>query len=258
MWGKLFSSLSIKGKCVVAQSSWLQAMLLMFGLLSFGLVAGAGLARANDEADKKGEAEKKPVAADSRHEEAHAVKADSHGHDATDLTHANGTAELGSPSAMKFDLAIATFVVFALLLALLTKFAWGPISEALDHRENHIANMIATAEQNAQASEKRLRDLETQLAAQADAAREAINQARREGELQRDKILAEAQIGAQREKDRAIEEIRSAKNMALREIDQKSVNTAVDLAKNIIHREVKQADHAQLIQDSLAQFQSRN
>lgn len=181
-----------------------------------------------------------------------------HAHDTTDLGHGNGTDELGTPAALPFDLAVATFVVFVCLMLLLTKFAWGPISTALDGREQHIAEMISTAEKNAQASEMRMKELEARLAAQAEAARDAINQARHEGEIQKEKILAEAQAAAKREKDKAIEEIRSAKNVALHEIAQKSVNTAVDLAKSIIRREVKPADHEKLIADSLAQFHSQN
>jgi F-type H+-transporting ATPase subunit b len=188
-------------------------------------------------------------------------KADDHGghaHDTTDVGHGNGTGELLTPAALPYDLAIGTFVVFMLLMLLLTKFAWGPISESLDKRESHIADMISTAEKNARASEQRMKELERQLAVQAESAREAINLARREGEVQKDKILAEAQAAAQREKDRAVAEIRDAKNVALHEIAQKSVNTAVDLAKNIIRREVKSSDHEQLIKDSLAQFHSNN
>ena len=181
-----------------------------------------------------------------------------HAHDTTDIGHGNGTDQLGTPAALPFDLAVATFVVFICLMALLTKFAWGPISTALDQREQHIAEMISTAEKNAHASESRMKELEAQLAAQAEGVRDVINQARREGDSQKEKIIAEARSAAQREKEKAIEEIRSAKNLALREIAQKSVNTAVDLAKNIIHREVKPADHAKLIEDSLAQFHSKN
>lgn len=175
------------------------------------------------------------------------------GHD-TDLSHANASDELHSPAQMKFDLAIATFIVFVLLVALLGKFAWGPISQGLDKREQHIATMIADAERNAKETQLRLHELEARLAAQAEEARQAISAARREGEIVKEKLVSEAAAAAQAEKDRALEEIRNAKNVALREIAQKTVNTAVDLAKNLIHREVRPEDHVQLINDSLSKF----
>lgn len=184
------------------------------------------------------------------------AETDSHGHADTDLSHANASDDLNSPSQVRYELAIATFVVFLLLVALLGKFAWGPISQGLDKREQHIATMIADAERNAAESESRLRELEARLAAQAEEARQAISAARREGDVLKERIVGEAHDAAQLEKERALVEIRSAKNAALREIAQKSVNTAVDLAKNLIHREVNAGDHAQLIKDSLAQFEN--
>src|SRR4051794_33128053 len=56
-------------------------------------------------------------------------------HDQYDLSHANAGPNLNKPEEFKSDLAIYTFVVFMLLLALLTKFAWGPISQGLAKRE---------------------------------------------------------------------------------------------------------------------------
>lgn len=174
----------------------------------------------------------------------------------TDVGHGNAGSDLHNPTEIRFDLSIATFVVFALLFALLAKFAWGPISQGLDKREQHIATMIADAERNAKETQMRLQELEARLAAQAEEARQAISAARREGEILKEKLVGEAHDAAQQEKDRALVEIRSAKNAALREIAQKSVNTAVDLAKSLIHREVNAGDHAQLIKDSLAQFEN--
>jgi oligoendopeptidase F len=74
----------------------------------------------------------------------------------------------------------------------------------------------------------------------------------------KDKIVAEAQSAAAKERDRAVAEIASAKNQALREIAQQSVSTAISLASNIIRREVKPEDHDKLIADSLSKFSNLN
>ncbi|MFO0869375.1 MAG: F0F1 ATP synthase subunit B [Pirellulales bacterium] len=198
---------------------------------------------------------------------------DSHGgggghghHDPTDLSHANdgpGHANL-APRALtgiqelKSDLAIYTFVVFLLLLGVLLKFGWKPIMAGLDKREQGIRDLIAQTERNSAEAAAALRQHQSQLAAAADEARELLSQARREAEKAREEILAEARTAAQRERDRALEDIAAAKNLALREIAQKSVNTAVGLAGRILQREVSTADHAALIQEALEQFPSRN
>ena len=71
-------------------------------------------------------------------------------------------------------------------------------------------------------------------------------------------IVAEAQAAAAKERDRAVADIHAAKNQALQEIAQKSVNTAISLASNIIRREVKPEDHDKLIHESLQKFSSLN
>ena len=52
----------------------------------------------------------------------------------------------GRPEEFQTDLAIWTFVVFVVLLAILWKFAWGPIVAGLEKREQGIAEHIAAAE----------------------------------------------------------------------------------------------------------------
>ena len=60
------------------------------------------------------------------------------------------------------------------------------------------------------------------------------------------------------ERDRAVADINIAKNQALDQIAQKSVQTAVSLASNIIRREVKPQDHEALIGEAVNQFSKLN
>ena len=85
-----------------------------------------------------------------------------------------------------------------------------------------------------------------------------IDKARRDGEVQKQEILSEAQAAAADEKDRALRAITAAKDVALGEIAQKSVDEAFALAGKIVRRELKTSDHAILIQETLEQFPSSN
>ena len=194
-----------------------------------------------------------------------AAKADGHDdhkggahHDPHDLGHGNASSSLTSPADVKFDSAIYSFVVFMLLLLILGKFAWGPITEGLDKRERSIEGKIAEAHHSALKAAEQLKQYEAKLAAAAEEAKEIAMGARREAEIARDQILAEAKTGAQRERDRAIEEIAAAKNVALQEIAEKSVNMAVRLASSLVQREIKPAEHAQLIREAVDTFPSAN
>lgn len=174
-----------------------------------------------------------------------------------DNSHSNATADLEKPEQYnRFDLSIYTFVVFALLMALLYKFAWGPIAKGLDARESGIAKMIADAKHASETAAKQLQQYEARLAQAQEEAGKIIGEARRQAETVAASIKSEAEAAAQKERDRAVAEIAGAKNQALREIAQKSVTTAVDLAGKIIRREVREADHQQLIAESLSRFNS--
>jgi F-type H+-transporting ATPase subunit b len=175
-----------------------------------------------------------------------------------DNSHKNGTASLMAPEEVRYDLSIYTFIVFALLMALLYKFAWGPIAKGLDVREASIAKMIADAKMASETASKQLQQYELRLAQAQEEAGKIIAEARRQADTVAVSIKAEAEAAAQKERDRAVADIETAKNQALREIAQKSVSTAVDLAGKIIRREVRESDHQQLIAESLNRFSNSN
>jgi F-type H+-transporting ATPase subunit b len=180
------------------------------------------------------------------------------GEHAHDPAHGDASSALASPADLRFDLSIYTFLVFLILLAVLYKFAWGPIAAGLEKREQTIAKQIADAEHASAMAAKQLQEYERKLAVATEEARAIVTQARQDAVTAKDKIVAEAQAAAAKERDRAVADIHSAKNQALREIAEKSVSTAISLASNIIRREVKPEDHDKLITDSLQKFSNLN
>lgn len=163
-----------------------------------------------------------------------------------------------SPLPFDPDLAIFTVIVFVILLLVLGKFAWGPIIEGLDKRENSVAEQIEQAKENNEKAAAMLAEYEERLAVASNEAKEMVEEARRDSESTRERIVAEAEAAAAREKERALEAIRLAKEAALHDLTKQSVDQAVALAKGIVRREVKAEDHAQLIQETLDKFPSRN
>ncbi len=175
-----------------------------------------------------------------------------------DLSHANATKALENAVNFKSDLAIYTLIVFVVLLAVLGKFAWGPIMDGLAKREQAIADTIDDATRSAEDAQKQLQAYQTQLASAADEVRDLLDKARRDAETQKQEIVTQAQETAKFEKDRAVKEITAAKNQALAELARESVDTAVGLAGKIIRRQLNAADHTQLIEESLRRFPSEN
>ena len=185
---------------------------------------------------------------------------ESHGgahHDPYDLAAANAGETQSSMFELRADLAIATLIVFLLLLAVLYKFAWGPIAEALDRREQGIANQIEEARRSNEQAQTLLAEHEARLAAASEEVREILDTARRDAETQKTSIIAEAEKAAVAEKDRAVREIAAAKNNALQELAETSVDQAIGLAGQIVGKQLNKDDHKKLIEDAINQFPSK-
>jgi F-type H+-transporting ATPase subunit b len=187
--------------------------------------------------------------------------AEDHGadHDHADHAHAIGHEGVsGDPHEFKADLAIYTFIVFMLLLGILWKFAWGPITEGLEKREHGIAENIAAAERSHQQAKAMLAEYERKLASSADEVRAIIDEARRDAEHTQQEILAKARADAQAERDRSLREIETAKDQALKELGERGANLAVDLAGKIVRAQLNPADHTRLIEEAMARFPNGN
>ncbi|MCH2184091.1 MAG: F0F1 ATP synthase subunit B [Mariniblastus sp.] len=189
-----------------------------------------------------------------------AAAATSHGGDSHEGDgHGDGAHEANTnPLSVDPDLALFTALVFVLLLLVLWKMAWGPIMAGLAAREEGIASNIDQAQQDAEAAAEKLREYEEQLTAAADEVKSIVAEARRDAEVTRDKIVAEAQATAQRERERSIADIEVAKNLALDEVAKTGADLAVDLAGKIVHDELDRGKHAQLISDALSKLPSNN
>lgn len=175
-----------------------------------------------------------------------------HGHDESNLVHANASPNLKNILGFEPDLAVFSFIVFALLVLTLWKFAFGPIIKGLNAREENIQKQIQTAQEAAGKAETMLAEYESKLANAANEANEIVAEGRRDAETTRDRIVAEAEDAAQREKERALNEIEIAKNAALQAVAEQATDMAVGLAGDIIGSELDRDDHEQLIQQALS------
>ena len=172
--------------------------------------------------------------------------------------HGGGHTPNTNPLSFDPDLALFTGLVFFLLLLVLWKFAWGPILAGLAAREDGIAANIDQAQQDAEAAAAKLQEYEAQLTAAAEEARTIMAKAQVDAQAAADAIVAEATEAAQRQRDRAVADIETAKNVALGEVAEKSVDIALGLAGNIVRRQLTAEEHSELIRETLDKFPSNN
>jgi len=166
-------------------------------------------------------------------------------------------AEFESPAEVRKDLAIWSFAVFLGLLGLLTAFAWKPIMQGLEKREQGIADTIAKTNAAHEEARRQLASYERRLAEAADEVRGMLEEARRDSEATRQTIIAEARKAADEEQARAKREISLAKDDALSQIAQKAGELAVDVAGKFLREKLGSDDQARLVRDSIAGITSR-
>ena len=189
---------------------------------------------------------------------------DDHGHGAhghVEIGHAPPSgvskAAFESPAWFQTDLALWSFAVFMLLLALLGKFAWKPIMEGLEKREDGIARQIAETKAANDEAKRMLVTYERRLAEAADEVRGMLDEARRDADATRQAIVAEARKAADDERSRAKHEISLAKDDALSQIAEKAGHLAVEVAGKFLRDKLGADDQARLVRDSVASLSSR-
>ena len=163
-----------------------------------------------------------------------------------------------NPLEFRKDLAIFTAVVFIVLLGVLWKFAWGPISKALDQREQAVAQQISDAADSNEEAKRLLAQYGEKLDQAKGDVRDILDQARRDAEGVGREIVEAAKEDATAEHRRAVREIDAATDDALRQLAEKSATMAVELAGKIVGSELKAADHAKLVASTVAQFATTN
>jgi F-type H+-transporting ATPase subunit b len=159
-----------------------------------------------------------------------------------------------NPMAFDPDLAIFTAIVFLILLAVLGKFAWPTIVSALDERERKIADNIAAAEARHEEAKRLLAAHEAKLAAAAGEVRELLEEARRDADHTRRTIEAEGHKAAQDELERALREIKRARDAAVQDLAVSSANVAIDLAGKVIREKLTPDQNNQIIRDAIAKL----
>ena len=159
-----------------------------------------------------------------------------------------------NPVNFRGDLSIWTVVVFLVVLWILKRYAWAPICEGLQKRENEIAEQIAEAQRKNDEARQLLADYEKKLATAGDEVRGLIEQGRRDAEKVGQQLMDKAREEAGIERQRAVQQIESATLAALKELADRSATLAVELAGKIVGASLNAADHSRLIDQAVSEF----
>jgi len=157
------------------------------------------------------------------------------------------------PSLFAGDLgnSVWTLVIFAIVLIVLGKFAWGPILSQLQGRENRIRQWLESAKHDNDAAAAKLKEYEQKLAASRAEATAIVEEGRRDAEVVKRRIEAAAKEEADKTIERAKREIQIATDTATKELYTLSAKLATQLAAQVIGRELSPQDHQRLISQAI-------
>lgn len=154
-------------------------------------------------------------------------------------------------------LYIWTIVVFLILLALLAKFAWRPLLEALDKRQESIRRSLDDAAKAKQELERLQVESQRILAEARGEAESIIARTRDDANRFRDEMRQKAQQEAGNIVKNAQKQIDLETNRALQQIRHEAVDLSVAIASKLLQRNVSKADNERLIEDTFRQLEAQ-
>jgi F-type H+-transporting ATPase subunit b len=155
-------------------------------------------------------------------------------------------------------LFIWTIITFLVLLALLAKFAWGPLLAALDTRQQAIRKSLDDAEQAKQELERLHQESALIIRKARVDADGIITQSRADAERLREEMRQKARAEADGIVRNAERQIQLETARALQQIRHEAVELSVMIASKIIQRNLSKEDNERLIEEALKQVEGRH
>jgi len=155
-------------------------------------------------------------------------------------------------------LFIWTILTFLVLVALLARFAWRPLLEALERRQAAIAKSLEDAERAGQELERLQRE-SAQMMRQARVEADAIvSRSRSDAEVLREELKQKSRAEAAAIVKNAEKQIQLETARAIQQIRHETIDLSVAMASKILRRQVSKDDHEGLIEETLKQVEARH
>lgn len=127
-----------------------------------------------------------------------------------------------------------TVVTFVILMFVLKKVAWKPILTALDQRENSIRESLEKAEKAKEEAEKILLENQEKLAKADEESKKLVHKSREYAEGLKEQMLKESKVQAQKIVNDATLEIERQREAAFEELKSQVAEIAVQAAEKIL------------------------
>jgi len=164
----------------------------------------------------------------------------------------------GTRTFMKPDtgLMVWTLVIFVLLMFVLSRYAFGPITAAVEAREKALEDAIEGAKRDRDAAAKLLQEHQAAIDAARGEAQKIIADGRAVGEKMRADMLEQTRKEQQDMLERARREIESEKDKAIMQLRREAVDLALAGACKVIEQNLESQKNRQLVESYLSSIGS--
>jgi len=162
----------------------------------------------------------------------------------------------GNLMSLQLNLMFWTLIIFVLLYFILSKFAFGPITAAVEAREKALEDAIAAAKRDREAAAELLAEHQARIDSARGEAQTLIAEGRATAEKMRADLLEQTRREQQDMLERARREIDTEKTRAIGELRREAVDLALAGASKVIEQNLESAKNRQLVESYLASIGS--
>jgi len=160
----------------------------------------------------------------------------------------------GTRTFMKPDtgLMVWTLVIFVVLMFILSRFAFGPLTRAVEARERSLQAAIDAAKADRDAAAKLLQEHQAQIDASRGEAQKIISEGRAVAEKMRTDLLDQTRKEQQDMLERARRDIEAEKDKAIFQLRREAVDLALAGAGKVIEQNLESQKNRQLVESYLS------
>ncbi len=152
-------------------------------------------------------------------------------------------------------LIIWTIITFVLLVVVLGKFAWKPLLQALQSREQEIADSLKKAEEAKKDAERMMQENKIAMEKASTETARLIAEGRAMAEQLKVDIVAKANESAKKMLDQAKDEITREKESAMAQLRSEVADLSISVAEKILDESLDGAKQKKMVDKVLQQLQ---
>lgn len=152
---------------------------------------------------------------------------------------------------------LVQFINFFVLVAILAKFCFKPLSAVMQARRERIAGDLASAEAAREQAEAVKKEYESQLANARTEAQEIIEKAVKQAEANTQAQIKELKEQLAREKEQARLELAREREKALQQMREEMVTLSVAIAGKVIAKNMDSQANTEFVKEAIAKLDSK-